>query len=217
MVDDRNVSGGLVFSDADLLPFVVAAEARLGRILTDAGAKIMYNETTPTVTAGTTSLDWASSPALPDDFVFPLRLWEKAVGDPDAQYMEMDQTTEHVPLADQTTTLRFWGWYGSGTNGTPCLKFTGATTDRVVKIMYYRQIPALTGASDALHIPNSKDAMAADVLRQCHDATGEGALAQAAEERFQSHVDELKRLYVRGGQRRPRRKAAYGFRPTTRY
>jgi hypothetical protein len=171
----------------------------------------MVSETTPTVLATTTQLDWASTPALPDDLVFPLELWEKGVGQTDDQYIQMDDRGERVPLGSQQDLLLYWGWYGSGTNGTACIKFTGATTDRVVKIMYYRQLPAFTASSDALHIPNSKDCMAADIVRRCHVARGEGALAQAAEEQFQAALDELKRLYVRGGQRRPRRRAAYGY------
>lgn len=200
----------MVFTDTDLLPFVNAAESRIARLLTDAGAKIFMNDATLTVVAATTQLDWASSPALPDDLIFPLKLWEKAVGDPDSRYIEMDQNDEHVPLADQTITLRYWAWTGIGTNGTAAIALTGATTDRVVKVTYFRQLAALTGATDPLHIPNSKDAIVADVLRRCHLSRGEGDLGNAQEVQFQAALDEIKRLFVKGGQRRPRRRRAYG-------
>lgn len=215
--DDRDVAGGLTFQDADLLPFINAAQRRLARALTNVGSKIALNDITyigaTVIVAGTTKIDFASTPALPDDLVFPLVLWEKQVGATDSTYTEMDQQQEHIPLVDQTDTLRYWAVTGQGTSGTLAINLLGATTDRVVKMEYFRQIPDLTisAPTDKLLIPNSADAVAADVLRRVHESRGEGELAAAADKDFLSHFDDLKRVYVRGAQRRPRRRAAYGY------
>jgi hypothetical protein len=219
--DDRDVSGGVVFTDTFLAPFVNAAQMDMNMMLADAGSPYVKKNTTSTFVA-TTDLSWdnVSLPAggtpLPSDFLFAYKLWEKLSTDPDREYTEMDETNEQLPDLDQSDRIRFWMQRASA-NG-PVITTLGSTATRTVRCLYASAIPAFTGSSsDPVLLPGSYTVLAYDGLKRAALSRGEVELAQYADGLLKEAYDLFKRMHIKGGQRRPRRRIAFGMRTYYRF
>lgn len=206
-VDDRDQSGGTVFADADLLPFVNSALLDLNFDLIAAGVQVVKNETTVTVRANTdTTIIFSAvnpAPTLPDDFLEPLTLWEKLSTDPARNYVEMDQRPERLPDLDATDRLRFWMWQNNQ------IVLIGATTDRSVRILYNRQVTNFAVSSDIIPFPGARDVLAYDALRKCGLSRGDTAMAGYADGLYQKAYTQYKRIHVKANQRRAQKRPAY--------
>lgn len=207
IADDRDQSGGLVFADTELLPFINSAQREVHRELAVASASFAKAYTTRTLAGTDTQLDFdvPVGQVLPDDFVVPLRVWEKASGDPDTNYREMDPTEEMIPDEPTSERLRYWAWIGNG------IRFLGATRTNIVRILYEKQLPALTAPTDKLPIPNSVDALAWKAIEFAAISRGESKFAVLAAGEFTKQMERLKRLHVKASQRRPRRRVPYSM------
>lgn len=81
-----------------------------------------------TVPANTKTLSISTTPALPNNVIVPIQLWERATGSTD-DFDDMIQKSwepEIQPLSE----LVYWAWRGEN------IDFVGATTSRDVKIYY---------------------------------------------------------------------------------
>lgn len=218
IIDDRDQGGGYIFTDALLVPFGSSAQRRIFKAMKIAGLMTANNEAAFTIPAGTNHIDWTdpgSGLVLPNDFEQPLKLWEKASTDPDSAYIEMSNNSELLPTVDQIDTLRYWVWEDSGPNGTMAIKFLGATSDRIVKILYLREGPKIVDGTSTLYVPGSTDAMASCMVWLADKSRGSDWAADSKAE-YLSDLDDLMRVFKKGEQRRPRRRPPYGFMKTFR-
>jgi hypothetical protein len=210
-VDDRDQAGGVVFSDADLLPFVNAALRDLNVDLIDIGSPLALKQNTVSFAANTdTFLDFSAANSLgyklPSDMFAPRQLHERLQNDPVQNYVEMDQTAELLPDLITTDRLRYWIWINNQ------IVTLGATSNRDVRITYYAEATAFVQASDTVPYPGAANVLAYHALFKAAISRGDQTAAEYAKTEFEKAWDQYKRMSVHAKQWRPRRRFPYGQR-----
>lgn len=124
------------------LPFLLIAWDELQEDLVSASIMDVEETTSAaiSVTVGTTEL----TSGAPADLLFPLKLWERAVGGTDSDWEEMEEK-ESDPDEVAVDKLDNWWWSEN------VIKFKGATTTRQIKIRYQKELATI--GSDATVIP----------------------------------------------------------------
>lgn len=218
-IDDRDVGAGYVFPDSELYDFGTSIQRRIFRAMTNNGLEDANSFTTYNVAANTAHpyVDWSGSGdgTLPDDFLRPLKLWERTSTDPDSSYVDMSNTSERLPDEDSTYNIRYWVWEDSGANLTPAIKYIAPTSARVIRVLYQREAIKITSSSQPLYVPGSYDAMASGLVWLAAQSRGSDSTG-SAKARFDQDMDELMRQARKGEQRRPRRRLPYGYMKTFR-
>jgi hypothetical protein len=163
------------------------------------GLPFMRNNAVLSLPANTTVIGADTSPAVPDDFVLPLQLWEKQAG----QIFRDPPMEERTDLPDRIpgTFNRFWQFEAGQIN------LIGATSPLLVKMSYQRFLPILTDENQALPIPFVTDPIAYFTAY----AVG---LARGVSQEFRAEVsgkgdallDELTSIYTHRAQLQPRRR-----------
>jgi hypothetical protein len=102
-----------------------------------------------TVNAGTKEL----TSGVPTDFVVPIKLWERAVGETDVDLIPMTKR-EPDPTEAQVAELEVW-YFAEG-----LIKFRGATSNRVIVIRYQKELAAISNENTILPIQNVKSFLA---------------------------------------------------------
>jgi hypothetical protein len=213
IIDDRDQTGGVVWADPDLLPFVNEALRDLFEDLANAGSMLTRRYFTSDIAVGETNIDFTTNPVtsgqfLPADFVVPLRLWEKLTTDSDRSYTEMDETADRLPDYDASDRLRFW-MYTTTAQG-PTIQTLGALSARRVRVLYQSQPTAFAQATDIIPYPGAANVLATSGLHKAALARGEIELATYAKDLYDTAWDRFKRLTVKGLQWRGRRRLGYG-------
>lgn len=90
--------------------------------------------------------------ALPNDFVFPVFLEERGVGD--TRFTEMEEISWE-PHADPKDKLKFWAFREGK------IQFLGATSIRQIRLRYLRSLSAITTANSVIEVPNAKQFLSA--------------------------------------------------------
>lgn len=155
-----NDDGGSLWTDQKLLPKLVQAFRELQAELRVNSASIMRANNVQTISASTPLLTIA-------DIKEPIRLWEKAVGDPDTAYVQM---TEYDPLPNKiaAATLIYWQWDGTQVN------FIASSANRVVKTSYWRSLTEPTASSDSLIFIDAEIYIAPRTAALAAGSVGEG-------------------------------------------
>lgn len=145
-----NDAGNTLFTDDALLPFTKKAYQEMQDELTANGISDTVEETDAviSVTAGTKTL------TLPNDFLQPLTLWERGVGEPDTALVEMIEKPI-PPDYEQTSVLGIWEFREEQ------VKFGGATADRAVKMKYIKFSAQITDVNSTIPILNCETFIAA--------------------------------------------------------
>jgi hypothetical protein len=163
------------------LPFMNKAYDELQSIFNDNDVPVNAAETAAlTVPAGTTILDGSSTPPLPDDFWFPVTLWERDEGDTEDGDFILMFPRRLLPNRAQVQTLIDWVWQAE------TILLIGATADREVKIYYKAKLTAVTDGSDDIIPADAKTFLAERLAGMCSFYIGENetraaTLQQAAE------------------------------------
>jgi len=141
-----------VYTNAFLLPIINQCQGVLASELESAGCSevrttVTYSGATK-VAAGTTSLTYSSTPALPALLIAPDRLMERKAGGTDSEWIPM-RGARPLPAATQQTQLIYWDWNAHA------LQLVGATEDRDVKMDYWASVSDyVSGAGlDATAVP----------------------------------------------------------------
>lgn len=132
LLNDDNAA---IWTDAVLIPKLQQAHRELQNKLKFAAVPIMRAEAILAVATGT--LIFAS----PSDLVEPIRLWEKATADPITGYVLMTES-DPLPNVVAASTLIYWQWKDE------IITFIGATADRTVKLLYWRNLTLPTVNTD---------------------------------------------------------------------
>ncbi len=197
-----NDAAGSLFTDSVLLPYVNSAYRKVQRALENAGAASHLTDDVLLVVPAVSGVDPSARVAitdatpppnqLPSDLLAPLRLWERPNGSL-AVFTEMTDLTAHggLPLAPQTTALRFWEWRADG------IYFPGATQDTQVRLRYRKAFPDLTDASSPVLVRNAQEALAFFTAALASAARG----APQAASWDSAGADALEDLVTRAAQR----------------
>lgn len=195
--DDRK----LHWSDVTLMPKVRQAHRELQLELQLNGLAIVREVSADfTITAGDTAI---TSP--PTDIVDPIRMFEKAVGEPDSMFKDMDLVT-FLPNADKTEFLRVWCWREEA------IEFLGANTDRVIRFRYKKGLTVPTKVTDSLGLTFAELFIGPRVASIVVDSTGKHDSAEVFKSEAYGNLDKIIRMNVLPGQRNPVRKRPFGFR-----
>lgn len=157
-----------------------------------------------TVSAGATSIEPGGGVGqLPDDFVEPIELSERAVGGIDTDYVPMKERTI-LPRATAGNTLMYWVWDEEN------IKLIGCTTAREVQIYGYKSLPLLSDMKDQIRVSFSKDYLACAAAAQAalsisHNPT----LARELEGKATTKLNLLLNKYIRKNQSLPTRRRAF--------
>lgn len=193
-------------SDTALLPVINTVYEGLQQILIEHGAPLFKTKFAPiTVAALATSIPFGTGIAgeLPNDFVSPLKLWERAVGQTDVDYVEMIEKSE-PPFSAQTNELIYWSW------NEEAIRLLGATSIRQVRILGYKMLPLLAEQNDIISISYAKGYLAAATAAQAalslsHNPT----LAARLDIIAASKLEKMISRYVKKDQSLPIRRRGY--------
>lgn len=141
---------------------------------------------------------------LPQDFVFPVFLDERAPNEP--HFMEMDEVTWD-PDVDRNEKLRYWNFREGAIN------LLGATTDREIRMRYLRSLSAIETENSVIEVANAKGFYAA---RTAGLASQFGGSATARGQSANDRAEYFKRLVIaaitKRLQDRPVRRRRYQWR-----
>lgn len=185
--------------DSVLLPFLRSAVGEMQSELESNDLPPLYEiATIISVPKNTTLLN------VPQDFVFPVYLDERAPNEP--HFMEMTEVTWD-PDVDRNDKLRYWNFREGVIN------LLGALTDREVRLRYLRSLSAVVTENSIIEVANAKGFYAARTAGLASSfggsATQRGTLANERAEYFKRLVIAAitKRL-----QDRPVRRRRYQWR-----
>lgn len=139
-----NDVGAAIFTNTVLLPYLDKAYDEAQEIMEDNDIPTQNERTaTLSVPANTTLLNYTSTPPLPTDFLYPVRLWERNSGSSDL-WTPMDPT-RWEPNRQRESYLLDWTWREEE------IKLIGATQARDLRIDYKKVLTAIT--TTAITIP----------------------------------------------------------------
>jgi len=168
---------------------------------------LLINHGIPVTRERSASIDYTANSAtitLPSDFLFPIKLFERADGSSDPWVPMIERDFESNTVNPQTT-LTEWAFRDGNTiNVVPC------TVARDVQLLYERQIAVITSQSSSEEIVISRNYLAAKTAEYCARFIGrneESANSIRDNESFRAQ-DALVRSFVLNEQgvryRRPR-------------
>lgn len=133
------------WTDAILLPVVKDAWDCLQTELLSEGIALLDEESAKIdVPANTTILNTLGG--FPADFVYPIKLYEKADGAADSEYREVDEELWNPVDLVSYESIDYWAWREDQ------IKVRPATTARDVKLLYKKMLATLAVIGDDLAI-----------------------------------------------------------------
>lgn len=149
-------SAGDYLTDAYLLPYIQRAYRKAARVLRAAGMRLLVKDSSAiVVTAAVVKLERSGAGTLyPADLVRPISLRERPNAPPGSNWSQMSQQQEPFYDATATTSRKVWDWRADA------IHFPAASASTDIVVRYEAEIPALTGNSSEVIIPDALDAVA---------------------------------------------------------
>jgi len=200
----------ITWQDSYLLPIAAEAQRKVVTLLGSAAAKLLEDDVTLTIPAGRTSVTYPTDPSnppeLPEDFLFPVVIQERASGSALDYGPPLERRRSRLSTQQQLDHLAEWLWKAGR------LQFVGATTDRQIRIEYRKRLPSLTvlGPDVTLLIPDSENAIAWRCVMNAEFSRGNRLLQDRAKVEFNEAMAELRKPYVHSMQGLPVRRRPYG-------
>lgn len=188
-----------LFTDAVLLPYFKRAYAQLEQRLRRSGIQAI-NEISSVINVpiGTLVL-----PSLPADFAIPVKVFERAVGGTDDDWIPMEEKTWE-PLEVASSIL---GVYVYRENE---IKFRGATAAREVKLLYKKFFPTITTGTDNVLILDAQSFLSA--MTAAYAAFFAGGNATRYEQlvaQAMSDLSDIEGIAIKERQNLPARRRSY--------
>jgi hypothetical protein len=198
----------ITWNDGILIPFANEAQRKVVAILT--GAKLLEDEATLTIPAGTVAITYEADPptgdpVLPDLFLHPMSIYERPAGSSADYCGPLRRRRSRFSTYQRTQSLGEWMWK-AGT-----LRFIGATTDREIRIEYKRRLEFMTDPNAPLEVPGSENAIAWRCVQNAEFSRGNPNLMATAKNEFNEAIAELKRQFTLPMQNAPVRRRPYGY------
>lgn len=164
-----------VFTYAKQLPMLNTAVRELNMALEQNNVSITNRVSTAiTVDAGVVTIDFSTTPALPNDFVELRELWERLDGSDD-DYVPMSRREFLPGFTEQTSSLVYFAWLNQQ------LKFIGATTDRQLRLDYIAlSLAELDDETDDVRLINGRLFLAFRTAALCAEFIGENPTRAAS-------------------------------------
>jgi len=139
------------------LPYLKRANADLEKELAVNGIQIQRVKSSAiTVDAGVLTL------TLPADFLMPIRLRERFVGENDNQWVDMiEKVWESTDDYSGKTYLEYWAFRNNAIN------FTGCSVDKEVLLEYERNLSTFTSENSTIDSPVIKQYLSARTAELC--------------------------------------------------
>jgi len=209
-----NDSGGVVFTDSLLMPFLNSTYRGLQRELAESGVSVLAEQQDldlaqdPTTGITNTEISDVSSPQLPTDCLMPHTLWERAAANTTDVFVPMEKFMSGGGMLNlqPSTYLRLWEWREDKIN------LIGATQAITVRVRYEKILPELTLGTDPVQIRSATDVLGFATAALAARSRGARALAQDLLGAGQMATEKLIERYVRPEQIKARRRRPYGFR-----
>lgn len=142
-------------TNVTLLPILNKAYKDIQGELIDNGISVAREKSSElALAANTTEITFSSSPALPSNLLYPIRLDEKFSGQDDTFYVPMQERTWE-PDAIQSERLNWWAWRENE------IKLVGATGATEVRIKFWASKDEFTSANDSIGIVDAASYLAA--------------------------------------------------------
>lgn len=212
IADDIDQGAGIVIADdSHFWTLASRVQRRIFRELVKHGHESAYSEITRTVTSADTKINWALpvGQELPNDFIAPLRMWEKLSTDPITSYVLMDPRQSHLPDRASQDNIGEWLWVDESDGSGPSIHFLAPNTTRTVRIEYLREPAAFANSATALYVPGSIDAMASGILYYLVKRRGEATDASELAQEFSDDLSDLLKSYGKTQQRRVRQRRSW--------
>ncbi len=199
-----------LYTDQVLLPLLKKAYRDLQQQLIDNGVSVSREKSSAlTLAANTLTISSASSPALPTDLLYPIKLDEKFSGEADTAYVPMREESWE-PDATQSDRLVYWTWRENE------IKLVGSTGTVLVRIKYWKSLSAIADANSTIPILDSEGFLAARTAALAAFTIGNSdSKASAISQEADSLLETLLSTAVKGRQDMPIRRP--GFRAYRRY
>lgn len=196
-----NDSGGTLWTNTILLPFLQQAHRELQVKLQLAGIPVInYQTAALTVAIGATSLN--ASAGFPTNLIEPIQLKERRVGELLQDFQDMTEC-QFIPDVEQTDRLTYWAWIGE------TIQLLGATSANEVQLRYKGGLTVPSAANSALGFLYAENYLgyrtAALAGNSVANETGYQQWSMEADKCF----DEVKRMNIKGQQNLPARRRGY--------
>jgi len=195
-----NDIGAALYTNTILLEPLKLANERLEKLLILCGASIQRQATSPAITVNAL----ATSLTLPSDFLLPIELFERRVGESDSDWVPMYQK-DWEPKVVQTESLTWWAFRNNE------VKFIGATVAKEVLLRYERQLAVISGANspeDNIIVKDYLAAKTAELAARFIGMNSTHADEIAAREVAEAQ-DSIERIYVLQNQGTPVRRMPF--------
>lgn len=186
------------------LPFLTLAWDELQEELVANGILDVQELTSSpiTVTAGITDLSPVGQPA---DLLFPIKLWERAVGQTDNDWIEMVEKINDPGEVMQVTELETWYWEENA------IKFRGAISNREIKIRYQKDLISIVSDTSIISVTNSKSFLSHRTAALVAGSRGNRVRAKELNERGDFYLAKVTSTKVKDSQNKPIRPRRYGY------
>ena len=189
------------FTDDDQLPFLKVAWRELQTFLLSNGIVDIDELTTTPLTITADTKQWTSTPV---DLLIPIKLWERAVGGSETDWVEMEEKIPD-PADPQETELEIW-YFKEGD-----IWFRGANSNRQVILRYQRELAAITGQASAIPVRGSISFLSFRTAGILSRACGNDSRADDLDADAKMHLDSVIATKVKDEQGMPARPRRYGF------
>lgn len=187
-----------LYTNTVLLPFLKTANDDLSDNLVDNGISIQKE-----ASADITLVLGGSALTLPADFLLPIELFEKNVGEDDNQFRILDQKS-FLPDAVDSSECGVWAWLNQQVLINP------ATQIKVIRLRYYRILAAITAASTPIEVANSLNYLAFHTAAMAAASIGKNSIeAQDLADKAEERLSKILNPQIKENQGFPVRRKAF--------
>jgi hypothetical protein len=193
-------------TDAVLLPVANKAYRKIQRRMKGAGSPTFQKDVVlvPSMAIGQTSLDDASNPQLPIDFIAPREIWEKQSGQSFFGQLPMKRV-DYLPSWQQSTYNGCYTWQNEA------IQFVGATSSLDIRLDYIAGYPALSDGTSPILIRDAADAIASQTAYLITNARSPEA-AGVFGQMYEADMIELLNVQTHARQYKPARRMPFNRR-----
>jgi len=193
--------GKITFTYVLQLPFLMIAWDELQEELVANDIADVEEKTSTAITVTALTVELSSPPA---DLLFPIKLWERAVGGAEEDWVEMDEQ-EVDPADPKMVNLDVWYWEEN------LIKFRGATTNRQIKIHYQKDLAVIAGESTIIPVTNAKSFLSHRTAALVAETRGNKLRSASLHARGDYFLAKLTSTKVKDMQDGPVRPRRYGY------
>lgn len=205
-----NDAGGVVFTDALLIPFVASGYRDLQRDLAVRGVKTFTDYYLVTMAAGGKNIMDApagSDAALPADFLYPYQLWERVTGLSTGYNQMQGPLPGPIPQRDVLgASLDYWEFTADK------IQTTGASGSVDLKLKYEKALAKLSAIGNPILIRDAVDSLAHKASAKAARSRGQRSLAGDLNNEYLKLMQDLASRDARPKQGVPVRRRPYSAR-----